>query len=114
MKFVGRKQEVNDLTELYNAKESKMAVLYGRRRVGKSCLVNHFMRNKKHLHFEGLEQGRTKAQLAQFVFDLSKQVNDELLKQVKVSSWEPILDYLTKIFSQSNEKYILFLDEFQW
>lgn len=114
MKFIGRKQELYDLTELYKAKESKLAVLYGRRRVGKSCLVSHFMQDKKHLHFEGLEQGRTKAQLTQFVFDLSKQVNDELLKQVKLDSWEPILDYLTKLFSQSQEKYILFLDEFQW
>jgi AAA+ ATPase superfamily predicted ATPase len=114
MKFIGREQELLELTELYNAKESKLAVLYGRIRVGKSCLVNHFMRDKKYLHFEGLEQGRTKAQLAQFVLDLSKQVNDELLKQVKIHSWEPMLDYLTKIFSQSDEKYILFLDEFQW
>jgi AAA+ ATPase superfamily predicted ATPase len=114
MKFIGREHELLELTELYHSKESKLAVLYGRRRVGKSCLINHFMRDKKHLRFEGLEQGRTKAQLAQFMFDLSNQVNDELLKQVKVQSWEPVLDYLTKFFSQNNEKYILFLDEFQW
>lgn len=114
MKFVGRKQELHDLTELYKAKESKLAVLYGRRRIGKSSLISHFMHDKKHLHFEGLEHGRTKAQLAQFVFDLSKQVNDELLKQVKVDTWEPIFDYLTKLFSQTKDKYILFLDEFQW
>ncbi len=114
MKFIGRKQELDDLAELYQAKESKLAVLYGRRRVGKSCLVTYFMRDKQHLHFEGLEQGRTKAQLTQFVFDLSKQLNDELLKQVKLDSWEPILDYLTRLFSRSKRKYILFLDEFQW
>src|SRR5206468_418352 len=36
------------------------------------------------------------------------------LKQVKVDTWEPILDYLTKLFSQSKDKYILFFDEFQW
>ncbi len=114
MKFIGRDQELYSLNQMYKIKESKLAVLYGRRRVGKSCLVTHFMQDKKHLYFEGLEQGRTKAQIAQFVFDLSKQVNDEILKQVKLDSWEPILDYLTKFFSQSKEKYILFLDEFQW
>jgi hypothetical protein len=114
MKFIGRDQELYDLNQLYGAEESKLAVIYGRRRVGKSCLVDHFISNKKCLRFEGLEQGRTKAQIAQFVFDLSEQVNDELLKQVKVSSWLPIFDYLTKFFSQSKDKYILFLDEFQW
>ncbi|MCE3238348.1 MAG: hypothetical protein K0R24_1329 [Gammaproteobacteria bacterium] len=114
MKFIGRDQELYSLNQMYKAKESKLAVLYGRRRVGKSCLVSYFMQDKKHLYFEGLEQGRTKAQIAQLLFDLSKQVNDELLKRVKLDSWEPILDYLTKFFSQSKEKYILFLDEFQW
>lgn len=114
MKFVGRNQELHDLDQLYKAKESKLAVLYGRRRIGKSCLVDHFMLGKKHLRFEGLEQGRTKAQIAQFIFDLSKQTDDELLKQVKLNSWEPVFDYLTKLFSQTKDKYILFMDEFQW
>ena len=114
MKFVGRKQELSDLTELYNSRESKLVVLYGRRRIGKSCLIDYFMRDKKHLRFEGLEQGRTKAQLAQFMQDLSKQTNDKLLKHVKPDSWELIFDYLTEFFSQSKETYILFLDEFQW
>lgn len=114
MEFVGREQELYDLNQLYKTKGSKLAVVYGRRRVGKSSLVERFMLDKKHLRFEGLEQGRTKAQIAQFVFDLSEQVNDELLKQVKLDSWLPILDYLTKFFSQTKDKYILFLDEFQW
>jgi AAA+ ATPase superfamily predicted ATPase len=114
MKFIGREQELYDLTELYEAKESKLAVLYGRRRVGKSCLVNHFLQDKKHLRFEGLEKGRTQTQLDRFVLALSKQVDDELLTQVKLDSWEPILNYLTKYFSESKEKTILFLDEFQW
>lgn len=114
MKFIGRKQELEELTKLYAAKESKLAVIYGRRRIGKSCLISHFMRDKKHLHFEGIEQKNTKAQLAQFLFDLSKQVDDGLLKQVKLDSWEPVFDYLTKVFAQSTHKYILFLDEFQW
>lgn len=114
MKFVGRVKEIFDLNQLFKSKESKLAVIYGRRRIGKSCLVDHFMSDKKHLRFEGLEGGRTKAQLAQFVSDLSKQLNDDLLKQVKLDSWEPILDYLTKFFATTNDKYVLFLDEFQW
>ena len=114
MKFVGRNQELDDLDRLYKAKESKLAVIYGRRRIGKSSLVDHFMLDKKHLRFEGLEQGRTDAQIAQFMFDLSEQTGDELLKQVRFNSWLPVFDYLTKYFSQAKDKYILFMDEFQW
>ncbi|HSW94287.1 MAG TPA: ATP-binding protein [Gammaproteobacteria bacterium] len=114
MKFVGREKELYDLNQLYQARESKLAVIYGRRRVGKSCLVDRFMQDKKHLRFEGLEQNRTRAQIAQLVLDLSEQTGDALLKQVKLDSWEPVLDYLTRLFSQTTDKYILFLDEFQW
>lgn len=114
MKFIGRKHELQNLNQLYKAKEGKLAVVYGRRRVGKSCLVDHFMQDKKHLRFEGLEQGRTQEQINQFLFDLSEQVDDALLKQVKLNSWLPVMDYLTKFFAETKDKYILFLDEFQW
>lgn len=114
MKFVGRDRELDHLTKLYNSKESKLVVLYGRRRIGKSCLITHFMRDKKHLRFEGLEQGRTQAQIAQFIFDLSKQLNNDILKEAKLSSWEPLFNHLASIFAKDTEKKILFLDEFQW
>jgi AAA+ ATPase superfamily predicted ATPase len=114
MAFVGRDYELTELERLYHAKGSKLIAIYGRRRIGKSYLIDHFMKNKKHLRFEGLEQGNTIVQLSQFTHDLSKQVNDPLLTQIQVRTWLPLLDYLTRLFSTKKEKTILFLDEFQW
>lgn len=114
MKFVGRKFEIQNLNRLYQSKEGKLVVIYGRRRVGKSRLVEQFIAQKKYLRFEGLESARTQAQITQFVHDLGNQLNDTLLGQVKLDSWPPLFDYLTNLFDQSKDKYILFMDEFQW
>lgn len=114
MKFIGRHLEILELNQLHESDEAKLVVIYGRRRVGKSRLMEQFMAGKAHLRFEGLERLRTKAQIAQFMEDLSKQVGDPLLQEVSLNAWSPVFEYLTRFFARQNQKYILFLDEFQW
>lgn len=114
MIFVGREFEVAELNRLYSSNDSKLIVIYGRLRVGKSTLVENFIANKNHLRFEGLENLRTAGQLSQFIDDLGSQLNDPIIKHAKVSSWITIFDYLTRIFAEKKNKTILFLDEFQW
>lgn len=114
MDFIGRDTEIEYLNRLYKKKDGQLVVIYGRRRVGKSTLVEEFMKNKKHLRFEGLENVRTIGQIEQFAIDMSNQMHIPLLKTVKVNLWQPLFDYLTEFFSQQKERYILFLDEFQW
>lgn len=113
-KFIGRVSELQSLNKIYQSPEGKLVVIYGRRRIGKSRLIEQFILEKKHLRFEGLEQGRTQIQINNFTADLAQQLNDSLLAQVKISTWLPILDYLTTFFANNREKCILFLDEFQW
>jgi AAA+ ATPase superfamily predicted ATPase len=43
--FVGRRNELVELQELYDRKITSLAVIKGRRRVGKSRLVAEFVRN---------------------------------------------------------------------
>src|SRR5262249_46622921 len=100
--------------QLYNDRGGKLAVIYGRRRVGKTRLVEKFMAGKTFLRFEGLEHTRTKDQISHFVADLSKQLNDPILERAKIDSWDVVFDYLTTVFSKSKSKYIIFFDEFQW
>ena len=40
--FIGREKELDDLNELYAQQKFQMFVLYGRRRVGKTTLLNEF------------------------------------------------------------------------
>lgn len=114
MNFIGRVEELRSLNNLYSARDGKLVVIYGRRRVGKTSLIEKFTMGKMFLRFEGLERARTKDQISHVVSDLSKQLNDPILRRAKIDSWDIVCDYLTTIFSKSNNKYILFLDEFQW
>ncbi len=49
--FVGRDHEINVLNRLYGRKEFTMTVVYGRRRVGKTALLDEFSRDKPTLFF---------------------------------------------------------------
>lgn len=114
MRFIGRQHELEELNQLYVHNDAKLVVIYGRRRVGKSTLIEKFMEEKNHLRFEGLERAHTPEQIKQFVHDLSLQLNEPILKKTSIQAWEVLFDYLTKYFDKQTSKQILFLDEFQW
>jgi AAA+ ATPase superfamily predicted ATPase len=48
-KFVDRVKELEFLERHFKREEAGFIVLYGRRRVGKTELVNRFIKNKKHI-----------------------------------------------------------------
>lgn len=52
---IGREQELNALEKLYASNKFEFAVIYGRRRVGKTALINHFLDGKRAIYFIGLE-----------------------------------------------------------
>jgi uncharacterized protein len=112
--FSGRRRELKLLEDAYHSSRSELLVLYGRRRVGKSRLIEEFSRDKSAFFFEGLEGGRTPVQLKQVTEQLIKQCSDPLLNSVSFSSWRVFFDYLTEKIFKSRGKNILFLDEFQW
>ena len=53
MKFIGRKKELSALDHAYQAQGSAFMPVYGRRRVGKSELIKHFIKDKQALYFLG-------------------------------------------------------------
>lgn len=38
--IIGRQKEIEQINECYESKESQLVILYGRRRVGKTFLIN--------------------------------------------------------------------------
>ncbi len=63
-KFIGRREEIRRLTEPNWRSRAALAVIYGRRRVGKTALVTYAFGDRTLWKFEGLENAGTKAQLA--------------------------------------------------
>lgn len=113
--FVGRDYEQGLLQQQYKASGSNLVVVYGRRRVGKSTLLDHFLSNKNNvLRYEALEGLSQQAQITQFKRQLLLSSKDPMLKNMEFQSWNDVFDYLTQGFLKGSQKKVLFIDEFQW
>ena len=53
--FIGRNTELKILDKLYCSNRFEFAVIYGRRRVGKTALINEFSKDKDTIFFTGVE-----------------------------------------------------------
>jgi hypothetical protein len=53
--FLGRENELKTLNKLYNSDKFEFAVIYGRRRVGKTALISEFAKGKDTIFFTGVE-----------------------------------------------------------
>jgi AAA+ ATPase superfamily predicted ATPase len=112
--IIGRENEIDELSNDYDNKKSSLIVIYGRRRIGKSSLVQHYAIRKPFLSFEALEAESTHKQIEHFISQLSLQVEDEFLPQMKFTTWDQVFRYLTIKLKQKKMKQVLFFDEFQW
>ncbi len=61
--FVGRERELNKLNQMYASGSFEFAVVYGRRRVGKTTLIREFMKDKQGFYYMSIE-GAMKENLA--------------------------------------------------
>ncbi|MFN7905473.1 MAG: AAA family ATPase [Pseudobdellovibrionaceae bacterium] len=113
--LIGRQDELDQLSEDYKSIKSTIAVLYGRRRVGKSFLLQHYSQKKKNsLYFEGLENEQTPGQILHFLRQWAKQSQQPNIAKYKLTSWNEVFDELTKTIKQHKQKTVIVFDEFQW
>lgn len=107
--FIGREKELTDLDELYAQNRFQLFVLYGRRRVGKTTLLNEFCKDKDSI-FYSAEQSNNKLNLEKFselVFNFFNERNLE-----PFSSWTNALSYIDE--HQKNMRIVLVIDEFPY
>lgn len=53
--FIGREQELKKLNQMYRSGKLEAAIIYGRRRVGKTTLITEFCKDKKTVFFAAQE-----------------------------------------------------------
>ena len=111
MEFINRKKELELLESEYRRETSSFVVIFGRRRTGKTTLINRFLKGKKSLYFFADTQNET-GQIRRFQEQLSEVFEDDLLKEVKIDSWDFIFNYLSQKLND-NERFVLAIDEFQ-
>ena len=103
--FVGRQEELRRLEDAYSTGTFQMAVIYGRRRVGKTTLISEFVRDKRALFFTALEQADAD-NLADFTRAMAEFFG--LPGGVRFDSWRDAFDYLCERASQ--ERFVFVFD----
>ncbi|OJX10128.1 MAG: ATPase [Caedibacter sp. 37-49] len=110
--FVGRKEELENLEALFNKKTASLVVIRGRRRIGKSRLVEEFAKGKNFLTFSGIPpvEGTTEqAQRDIFAKQLGNQIG---LPGIQAQDWSDLFTLLAR-HAQQKQVVILF-DEISW
>lgn len=120
MGIIGRKQEIAELNSLYNSGKAEFVAIYGRRRIGKTYLVDESMKGRISFRHAGLspvdEAGRknqTKDQLRQFYFSL--QIFG-MKKSKCPSTWFEAFFMLEQWLQSIDDgsRQVIFLDELPW
>ena len=110
--MIGRAEEMNDLNRLYSSKESEFVAIYGRRRVGKTYLVNELFDEKFAFKHTGLN-GATKARQLRHFFLSLKEYG---CKETKApADWFEAFDYLKRTVAANRaSRKVVFIDELPW
>ena len=116
---IGRKREVEELNRLYNSGKSGFVAIYGRRRIGKTYLVDEVFKGKITFRHAGLspaeenKEGMLAAQLEHFYYSLLLQGME---KYKKPESWLEAFYLLEKFLEEKDDgsRQLVFLDELPW
>ena len=106
--FIGREEELRSLREHYDSDRFEFAVVYGRRRVGKTTLIRRFAGGRKNIYYMAME-GTARENLA----GLSGAVLSQPADGPVFRDYSALLDYVDQI-SRSGERLIFTIDEYPY
>ena len=117
--IIGRKQEIADLNRYCNSGKAEFIAVYGRRRVGKTFLVNEVLGDAMAFRHTGLSpydrkrKVSLKDQLQNFYFSLIRH-GMEGISQPK--SWLEAFFMLERLLEQKDNgtRQVVFIDELPW
>ena len=105
--FIGRRKELDLLNQWYEDDEFQFVTIYGRRRVGKTSIIEQFIKDKRAIFFTAI---RTKG-------DMNLRFLNETVKESFDISDDTIL-YFDKLFNiisdNADKRLVLVIDEFPY
>jgi uncharacterized protein len=111
--IIGREYEMQLLRECRESKESQLVLVYGRRRVGKSFLINQFFDNRFDFKLVGDNHLSKDEQLFNFCDELRRQwKRDITVPKTWREAFFLLRDYLDEFTDDG--KHIVFFDEMPW
>jgi len=113
-RIIGREYEQRELKRCMESNRSEFVIVYGRRRVGKTFLVDSFFDEKYDFFYVGGHNLSKAKQLRGFAKALKRYA--DLPKQPVFSSWEDAFDALEEYLESLPEdrRKTVFIDEMPW
>ena len=113
MIFKGRTAELGILNKKFSQKGFVMTVLYGRRRVGKTKLINQFMQahNCRRISFTAVEREGSEL-LSMMTETVLLSLSPDLAGSIHFDSFEKLFEYVGK--QAEKERIIFFIDEYPY
>lgn len=108
--FVGREKELKVLEDQYSSGKFEFTVIYGRRRVGKTAIINEFVKNKKVVYFTGVESN-AKQNLENFSQSIMS-FSADLPVGSAFSSFQNALEFV--FVKAENQRIVLVIDEYPY
>ncbi len=110
--FIGRVRELQVLERSWREPRSAFIPVYGRRRVGKSELILHFLQGKPGLYYLG-KRAPAGLQIREFLEMAASVLGEPLLATYPANGWSDAIDAVMRR-RQGGGKMVLVFDEFQW
>ncbi len=107
--MLGRKYEYDLIKNCIQSERAELGIVYGRRRVGKSTLLQTLRKETRNLYFEGIKGLSTQEQIEHFCKQLADQTQS---MPVVARQWQDAFDALS--IHISKKKYYVVFDEFPW
>lgn len=115
--IVGRVREVQKLNAFYQSPKAEFLAVYGRRRVGKTFLIQSVFSDKDcvFFHITGVKDGSLQDQIENFTRVTGKAFYNGAELNPK-EKWLEVFDQLTEAINKvdKKEKVVLFFDELPW
>ena len=110
--FIGRETELQALKDLFKRKTASLVVIKGRRRIGKTRLIEEFAKGEPFLRFVGLAPSKgvtAQSQRDEFARQLNSQTT---LPVIKSEDWAVLFSLLGE--SVKTGRHIILFDEITW
>ncbi len=113
-RLIGRDHELADLDHAWQRARSgvpQLAVVWGRRRVGKTYLLSNFAKGKRSVYFTATRQDSAERQLGRLTDQIREQLGSEVddLLAGPFRDWEAALRFLIRLAEQ--EPLLVVIDE---
>ncbi|MBP5346991.1 MAG: ATP-binding protein [Bacteroidales bacterium] len=111
---IARTAEVETLERKYRSQQSEFVIVYGRRRIGKTYLVNQVFADRFTFTYVGARKQKQEKQLQRFAAQLKEYSHSAFAPQLQ--SWEDAFDQLRSLIEQrpKEERKVIFIDEMPW